>query len=396
MLFWILLVHLVRQSGLNQGHPDLVSRAQTDVSCDCTINTCRTLFDIVWGCLVTIFACTWVALHQNVPDPQLGWHALLLRKLQMMAVMILAPEAIVAFACRQLISALWISKEFTISKTHGFFCTMGGFVMPEGHPVADARQFPAYISAIRDVNEADIMDHSKGDALAKSVAFGQALWFMTQCLIRITHSLPITQLEVATLAFAILSAFIRLLWWWKPLDVQRPIMVARSNAEFDPLQAENPTTTTYKADLLDNFFGLLTGGYVKYSPVSSTSVPSFYSTEVVSSDFPTLAALFFTGTIFGGIHCVAWRTLFPSAAEMWIWRMGSLVITGYPVLALLLGLGVEILRVREDILVAFFFFGLVVYLICRTILVVLSFTTLRALPPSIFVDVDWNKYFPHL
>ncbi|KAJ7839380.1 hypothetical protein B0H14DRAFT_2277246, partial [Mycena olivaceomarginata] len=191
----------------------------------------RTLFDIVWGCLATIFACTWVALHQNVPDPDLGHFALLMRKLRMMLVMIIAPEVIVAFAARQLVSAWGISKGkvpyplFNVSKTHGFFCNMGGFVSEEGHPVSKMKQLPAYISAIKKIKTADIEDKSKGDTLSKGVAIAQGLWFVTQCLARISQHLPLTELEVATLAFAVLSVAIRLLWLHKPLDVQQPIVV---------------------------------------------------------------------------------------------------------------------------------------------------------------------------
>ncbi|KAJ7769056.1 hypothetical protein B0H14DRAFT_2259724, partial [Mycena olivaceomarginata] len=74
-------------------------RALTD-ACD-DINNCRKLFDIVWGCLATIFACTWVSVHPNVPPPRQSWLALLWRRLKMMLLAVLAPELIVAFAARQ-------------------------------------------------------------------------------------------------------------------------------------------------------------------------------------------------------------------------------------------------------------------------------------------------------
>ncbi|KAJ7706547.1 hypothetical protein B0H16DRAFT_686186 [Mycena metata] len=231
MLFWIFVFLLARQSGLTQGHPNLLARAPTEASCDCTVNSCRTLFDIVWGCLATIFACTWVALHQNVPDPKLGWFLLLLRKLRMMLVTIIAPEVIVGFAARQLVSARWISKEFNVSKTPGFFCNIGGFMSEEGHPVSRMKQLPAYISGIKKINMADIEDKSKGDTLSKGVAIAQGLWFVTQCLARVSQHLPLTELEVATLAFAVLSVIIRLLWFHKPLNVQQPIVVGRSEVD---------------------------------------------------------------------------------------------------------------------------------------------------------------------
>ncbi|KAJ7701021.1 hypothetical protein B0H16DRAFT_765103 [Mycena metata] len=116
MLFWILILLVTRQSCVTQGHTDLLVRPSTAVVCDCKSNSCRTLFDIVWGCLATIFACTWVALHQNVPGPHLGHFALLMRTLRMMLVTIITPEFVVGFAARQLLSARRISKEFMSQK----------------------------------------------------------------------------------------------------------------------------------------------------------------------------------------------------------------------------------------------------------------------------------------
>ncbi|KAJ7701022.1 hypothetical protein B0H16DRAFT_1705520 [Mycena metata] len=377
MLFWIFVFLLTRQSSLTQGHPDLLSRAATEASCDCTINSCRTLFDIVWGCLATIFACTWVALHQNVPDPNLGHFALLMRKLRMMLMTIIAPELVVGFAARQLVSAQRISKKFKVSKTHGFFCNMGGFVSEEGHPVSSLKQLPAYMPAIQKIKKADIEDKSKGDTLSKGVAIAQGLWFVTQCLARLFQHLPLTELEVATLAFAVLSVAIRLLWLDKPLDVQQPIVVARSEK--------------------------MTGEYDEYSPLSSTSVPSFYSIEIGTKDkdrFIFFAGSLGVGSIFGSIHCAAWNALFPSIAEMWIWRISSVFIATYPVLMILfiaaLGAWVPHNNTAKVVVGSFMLFGYAVYPLCRLFLIILSFTTLRSLPPSAFVDVNWSNYIPHL
>ncbi|KAJ7751611.1 hypothetical protein B0H16DRAFT_1460160 [Mycena metata] len=297
-------------AGILASHTDirlLNARSHHEAQQTATEISCRTLFDIIWGCLATIVACTWVALHQNVPDLELGHFALLMRKLRMMLVTIIAPEVVV---------------EFNVSKTRGFFCAMGGFVSEEGHTVSKRTQLPAYISAIRAIKKADIEDKSKGDTLSKGVAIVQGLWFMTQCLAHVSQHLPLTELEVATLAFAVLSVVIRLLWLHKPLDVQQPIIVAGSEVEIDPLHEEDITPMKNDQGLLQRIEHLIFGHYPEYSPLSSTSVPSFYSIEFVV--------------------------------------------------------------------------GLVVYIFCRLFLIILSFTTLRALPPSAFVDVNWSNYIPHL
>jgi hypothetical protein len=82
---------------------------------------------------------------------------------------------------------------------------MGGFVSRNGHHTIvkqQLEQHPEYISAIQSVRVEDIRDKSKGDALSKGVALIQGLWFMAQCLARVHQHIPVTELEVATLAFS--------------------------------------------------------------------------------------------------------------------------------------------------------------------------------------------------
>lgn len=284
---------------------------------------------------------------------------------------------------------------------------MGGFVSEERHPVATEKQLPAYISAIKKIKKADIEDKSKGDTLSKGIAITQGLWFVTQCLARVFQHLPLTELEVATLAFAVLSVIIRLLWLHKPLDVQQPIVVARSEVDLDPLQEEDMTPINNDpTTLLEKIGNTITGQYNKYSLITFTSVPPFYSIEIDGRDTYTVqgvviyAGVFGVGSIFGSIHCAAWNALFPSMAEMWIWRISSVFIAAYPALTRLLIIALAAGAPNSDIARAvirnFIWVGVVAYPLCRLLLIILSFTTLRSLPASAFVDVKWSNYIPHL
>jgi hypothetical protein len=109
MLLLLFLVHLLTKNG--SAAPvalPLNTRAPAD-SCD-NINHCRKLFDIVWGCLATIFACTWVSVHPNVPPPEQTRLTLFWRRLKMMLIGIIAPELLVGFAARQWWGARTLSK----------------------------------------------------------------------------------------------------------------------------------------------------------------------------------------------------------------------------------------------------------------------------------------------
>ncbi|KAJ7592049.1 hypothetical protein C8J56DRAFT_1131472 [Mycena floridula] len=66
---------------------------------------CRKLYDIIFGCCATIFACTWVSIHPNVPPPGLGVFKSTFRRLSMMLVAIIVPEVVVFSAARQFMFA---------------------------------------------------------------------------------------------------------------------------------------------------------------------------------------------------------------------------------------------------------------------------------------------------
>jgi hypothetical protein len=118
-------------------------------------------------------------------------------------------------------------KEYQLSKIHGFFAVMGGFARyddGEGPYVIDPDGLEDHLRK-DDITEEAIMDRSKGDALSKGIAILQTGWFILQCIARKTQGLPVTELEVVTLAFAVLNFAVYTLWWNKPLDVQVPFIV---------------------------------------------------------------------------------------------------------------------------------------------------------------------------
>ncbi|KAJ7151302.1 hypothetical protein C8R43DRAFT_1190704 [Mycena crocata] len=283
MLLLLFLIHTF----FTNGRPQLDSRALTQ-SCD-NINECRKLFDIVWGCLVTIFACTWVSVHPNVPPPDQSWLAL-----------------------------------FFLAKAK-----------------ADAHR--EYLTDICGVEAEDIEDKSKDDVLSKGVILVQGLWFTTQCIACVQQGLPVFELEVATLAFAVVNIFIYALWWRKPLDVQRLILVGpkeqvpttksvlddQKSVEKFPEAAAEP----WHGNIWSGLRGALTGNYGEYdNPASYTSIPSFWSSDKAWQE--KFHHMFYieclVGTIFGCIHCAAWNADFPSTKEMWMWRSTALVVAVIP------------------------------------------------------------------
>ncbi|KAJ6565509.1 hypothetical protein DFH09DRAFT_1473561 [Mycena vulgaris] len=363
MLFLVLIAHLLsRNFSAAQEHflDSRGARASVD-SCD-DINS-RRLSAVVWGCLTTIIACTWVSVHPNVPPPDQSWPARLWRRLQMMLMVVIAPEVMVGFAARQLFVAWRFSRKFKVSLTHGFFFSMGGFISQAGHPITTMKQLDGrigkrYRKAICAVKAEDIMDKSKGDALSKGIALTQGLWFITQCIARVHQHLPVTELEVATLAFAVVNIFIWSIWWKKPLDVEQPIRIG-------PVKEEpEPGSTTQHLGWRHRLWGALTGNYSDsdYNPIISTSVPSF------------LAAFLVLSTVQLGTQTSPQlkKSIPMLIAALWI-----------------LYLTMEDDTV-DTIFGAIFYTAIPIYIIARLFLLTLPFIALHALPPGTFTDVNWS------
>ena len=71
----------------------------------------------------------------------------------------------------------------------------------------------------------EIEDRSKADGFSKTIALGQTLWFVAQCLARRAQHFDLTLVELLTLSLAVLNGVMYFLWWHKSLDVRRPVHV---------------------------------------------------------------------------------------------------------------------------------------------------------------------------
>src|ERR1700722_8197887 len=143
------------------------------------------------------------------------------------------------FIARRMSGMLWrslfiicVGREWT--QTHGFFALMGGFMLfncrqqdktllPE-ELESDEFEFP-------EITESRIQDKSKGDALSKGIVVFQTGWFLMQIIARGVEGLPVTELELVTLAFAVLNFVTYGLWWNKPLDVRCAVPVYKKRVE---------------------------------------------------------------------------------------------------------------------------------------------------------------------
>ena len=70
----------------------------------------RTVWDILWSCLATTFAVTWVSVHPNVPFLEETNRMVLKRRIFLMVLALLAPEVMIMWAFKQWRGAVMIKE----------------------------------------------------------------------------------------------------------------------------------------------------------------------------------------------------------------------------------------------------------------------------------------------
>ena len=124
MLFLVLLYYLALSTRANP-IPPITSRSLEPNSCS-DLSHCRSIWNIIWSCIVTIFSCTWVAVHPNVPCPKKRegkncfqrWIrnpliSFVEHRLPLFIWALLVPEYVLAWAIRQYLSARKIANKKT-------------------------------------------------------------------------------------------------------------------------------------------------------------------------------------------------------------------------------------------------------------------------------------------
>lgn len=228
------------------------------------------------------------------------------------------------------------------------------------------------------VTEAEISDRSKSSFVAKSIAVVQTIWFIVQLIERWATHQPRSQLEILTVAYAVLNILVYLLWWKKPYNVDEPIHVSGRAHDSDRLRTIGLTWDLL--DILSDAFDSLTDG--------------------IRQEYGWLL-LPLVGAMFGGLHCLAWWFHFPTHTEAVLWRVCAVYCTVSPVgiavimLVLMIfdGCGIE---VHDAVTATLGLSSITVYIICRLTLVGITFSCLRASPAGVFEATNWTKFFPHI
>ena len=112
MLFLLFLYYLFQGPSIDAGLILTIEhRSLTGNHCN-DLTHCRTIWNIVWSCVVTIFSCTWVAIHPNVPCPKKRNSLLSFaeHRLPLFICALLVPEYVLAWSIKQFLVARKIAR----------------------------------------------------------------------------------------------------------------------------------------------------------------------------------------------------------------------------------------------------------------------------------------------
>ena len=252
--------------------------------------------------------------------------------------------------------------------------------------------------------KAEIKDKGKSDWLAKSLVLLQTSWFVIQCIARAVEHLPVTHLEIVTLAYAAMNFVIYIFWWNKPLNVNRPVRVFRKSEtppqDNKPISEERKLTWKAIGKGLETIFSLIVGLQDEGVNLSHDDrVPRFWADDQSGAFAIADLIVLLAGICFGAIHCIAWVFSFPTHAELLIWRISSVAITAVPVyipLILLLAMLLGERDLGETVGYLGPLIGGILYILGRAVTLVLAFTSLRDLPPGAYETVRWTTFIPHV
>jgi hypothetical protein len=114
-MFFVLAVVYLSQGSIHAAPVSAFIRdahsqdSSSTTSCSCPDQQ-RSIWDILWSCIATIVACSWLSVHPNMPTRGEKWWKIALNRLELMFWALIAPEMAIVWAMRQWFAARYLAK----------------------------------------------------------------------------------------------------------------------------------------------------------------------------------------------------------------------------------------------------------------------------------------------
>lgn len=222
----------------------------------------------------------------------------------------------------------------------------------------------------------ELEERSKSDLFAQFITSCQVIYFGVRTLGRVVSDLPISPLELSTMAFVSCAAFVEFFWWYKPLDMRSSTIISLGSESYAAFADIIPALrlNTPEQDLAEKKdIKLWFNRFLKEDSVLKESV-----IHVV-----------WIGCIFNGVHIAAWNYSFGSSLEGLLWKIASVGACGSIVITWLSS------YIRpKSIGYAITILSMLFYVFCRIYLFIETFVSLRSGPAALYQSATWQNYLP--
>ncbi|MCJ1453369.1 hypothetical protein MMC28_003716 [Mycoblastus sanguinarius] len=388
----------------------------------------RGSIDIIWSCITTLVICCWVMLHLNVPAKTDSFWTLFLRRARWLMFAVLSPELVMLFACGQ-----WASAKRSVAEMqglghnywtmiHAFYADSGGLMLrtPDCVPFPITAKQVHYLvqqgyMQVPTITREEIWDKSKADLFAKTIASFQAAWLVAQVIARGVQHLPVTLLELSTVALITCTGAAMFFWFWKPLNVDTPTVLDLEIPIAEVLiragdKAELPFQDTPMDFIEPNLYTSCQLPLGRYWGVRERPLPRLPNDrDSRLHNLQIIIILAIPTSSFSLLYLIGWNFDFPIRAEQMMWRwtcismviiLGvgcfveaiSIVVDGYTTSGLTT---MNSYKLRWPTNLLFLIPGFL-YMSARLVVIVEVIISLRLLPPGCFEVVQWSALLPHL
>ncbi len=241
------------------------------------------------------------------------------------------------------------------SMRHAFHADMGGFMLhPDLSETEQWTSFPLdaeqvhylvvnkYVPySVVAIDEELIKERNKVDTLVRLITVLQISWYLVGAVGRAFQHLAITILELATIGFIICTLGSYYFWYYKPVDIGRPIVI-KPNATIQEilLNAGDQAKEPYKKTPLD-FTGREEWSWTLYWSYWMGTLRKFLNVSFASKQRPidkipddyypplsntAMCILFVFQTGYAAVHISGWNFRFPTATEKLLWHITTLGI----------------------------------------------------------------------